>query len=590
MQQRVPPNNEEAEQSVLGCMLLDRDAIFRASERLEAADFYREANARIFQAIVDLNNAGQPVDLLTLTEELRRRAQLDGVGGIAYVTSLLNVVPSAAHLDTYLRIVLEKSVLRQLSATAGRLLTRVHESGDPVDEIVADAERQILEIGQRRTDRNFQSLKQVLDSTLDQIEYIHNNQGRLRGVPTGFPDLDNLTAGFQASDLIILAARPSMGKTQLGLNFAAQATVEAGKTCAIFSLEMSAEQLAMRLLAAEARIDSQRLRSGQLLDEHWKRLGQALIRLQDAKLYIDDTPGISVMEMRARARRLKQEAGLDLIIVDYLQLMSGRARAESRQQEISEISRNLKALARELHVPVIALSQLSRAVESRQDKRPMLSDLRECVTGDTLVALATGETKPIAELVGETPQVITVDERQLTFASATATRVWAVGERPVFALTTSSGRTTRATANHPFLTGDGWTTLEALAPGTRIAVPARAAATDMLAGRTEVAWDEVKAIEPAGTELVYDMAVPGTHNFVANGIVVHNSGAIEQDADLVAFIYRDDYYNPDTDRPNVTEVIIAKQRNGPVGKVELVFLKEYGTFASLDRRHDGAAD
>lgn len=445
MMERVPPNNEEAEQSVLGCMLLDREAIFRSAERLQATDFYREANARIFQAIVDLNNAGQPVDLLTLTEELRRRAQLEAVGGIGYVTSLVSVVPSAAHLDTYLRIVLEKSVLRSLSATAGRLLTRVHDSGDPVDEILADAERQILEIGQRRSDRTFQSLKQVLDSTLDQIEFIHNNQGRLRGVPTGFPDLDNLTAGFQPSDLIILAARPSMGKTQLGLNFAAQATVEAGKTCAIFSLEMSAEQLAMRLLAAEARIDSQRLRSGQLLDEHWKRLGQALVRLQDAKLYIDDTPGISVTEMRARCRRLKQEAGLDLVIVDYLQLMTGRARVESRQQEISEISRNLKALARELHVPVIALSQLSRAVESRQDKRPMLSDLRE-------------------------------------------------------------------------------------------------------------------------------------------------SGAIEQDADLVAFIYRDDYYNPDTDRPNVTEVIIAKQRNGPVGKVELVFLKEYGTFASLDRRHDGAAD
>lgn len=441
MLDRLPPQSEDAEQSVLGAMLLERDAILRAQELVRAEDFYKEAHKRIFAAMVDLHNRGDAVDLITLAEELRRRHHLEASGGITYLTVLANAVPSAANVEHYARIVQDKAVLRALSAAATGILSRVYAPDEDLQTLLADAERQVLEIAQRRSVRSYEHIKDVLGRTLDQIEFLYENKGQLTGIPTGFADLDALTTGLQKSDLIVIAARPSMGKTQLGLNFARHAAVEKGKSVAIFSLEMSAEQLAMRLISAEGQIDSQRLRSGHLMEEHWKRLGLALARLSEAPIYIDDTPGLSVTEIRARTRRLQQEQGLDLVLIDYLQLMQGRGgRAENRQQEISEISRSLKALARELKVPVVALSQLSRAVESRTDKRPMLSDLRE-------------------------------------------------------------------------------------------------------------------------------------------------SGAIEQDADLVAFIYRDDYYNPESERPNITEVIIAKQRNGPVGKVDLVFLKDYGKFVSVDRRH-----
>ncbi len=438
---RLPPQNEEAEQSVLGSMLLDREAIIAAQEILRPEDFYKESHRAIFAAVADLFNRGEAVDLVTLSEELRHREQLESVGGLSYLATVAAVVPSAANVEHYAKIVEEKAVLRSLSAAATRILSRVYQPTEDLEVLLDDAERLILEIAQRRTVRGYESLKEVLHRTLDQIEFLYMNKGQLTGVPSGFADLDNLTSGLQPSDLVVIAARPSMGKTQLGLNLARYAAVEKNLAVAIFSLEMSAEQLAMRLLAAEAGVDSQRLRTGQLNEEHWKRLGQALVRLGDAPVYIDDTPAISVTELRARSRRIRQEHRLDLILVDYLQLMQGHGRAENRQQEISEISRSLKALARELRVPVVAMSQLSRAVEARTDKHPMLSDLRE-------------------------------------------------------------------------------------------------------------------------------------------------SGAIEQDADLVAFIYRDDYYHRDSEKPNIAEVIIAKQRNGPVGVIELLFLKEVGKFVSIDRKHD----
>lgn len=576
--QRPPLANEEAEQAVLGSMLLDGAASLQAIEVLKPEDFYILANRLVFSAIADLNGRGQGVDLVTLSEELRRRGHLEEVGGVSYLAELAAAVPSPAHVQHYARIVSDKATLRDLANFAATLLSRTQHAEDDPSTLLNEGQRQLSELVQRRPARGFAPLREVLDRTLDQIEFLYHHKGEITGVPTGFSDFDTMTAGLQPSDLIIVAARPSIGKTAWTLNVARYAAVEKKKTVGFFSLEMGAEQLAMRLLAAEATVDSQRLRTGQLSEDHWRRLGHALARLSEAPLYIDDTPNIPLVELRARARRLQQDFGLDLILIDYLQLMSAGGRAENRQQEISEISRTLKALARELKVPIVALSQLSRAVESRTDKRPMLSDLRECLTGDSLVALASGEVRPIAELVGKNPRVVTLDGWRIT--TAEAARVWKVGERPVYLLTTRTGRTVRATANHPFRQIDGWAALANLKPGDRIAIPRSYPSTDVF-------WDEVKNIEPAGTAEVYDMEVPGTHNFVANGIVVHNSGAIEQDADLVAFLYRDDYYNPETEKPNIAEVLIAKQRNGPTGKVELLFMKEFGKFVSIDRQHRG---
>lgn len=1240
--QRPPLASEEAEQAVLGSMLLDGAAALAALEMLRPDDFYAQAHRHVFSAIADLHARGEGVDLVTLSEELRRRGHLEDVGGVSYLAELAAAVPSSAHVQHYARIVSDKATLRELARLAGTFLTRAQHAEDEPTALLNQAQQELNQLVQRRPSRGFAPLREVLDRTLDQIEFLYHHKGQITGVPTGFGDLDSMTAGLQPSDLIIVAARPSMGKcvaahtrivdpdtgerltaaewvrqrrgavmavdehlrlsrapvsawiddgikpcyrvttrtgrqvevtlshpfltvtgwrpladlkvgdriavprtlpvfgrddsmspeevrllayfiaegnltqnsprftntdpvilddflhclravfpgsrvyrrgidwsvtlgnrrpqpirrwlagfgldwrlakekfvptavfrlskpllaeflrvliscdgslcyspagrprlefavaaprladdvqhlllrfgilsyrrymrkgytasqghaastrkfdswrvdvtsyehvrryveeigwigekatraevaaaggmtsgavrhrdigrerlaayarllespvlarlaendvlwdeivaiesageqqvydltvpglhnfvaedifvhnTAFVLNMARYAAVEKKKHVGFFSLEMGAEQLAMRLLAAEATVDSQRLRTGQLTEDHWRRLGHALARLSEAPLFIDDTPNIPLVELRARARRLQQDQGLDLLLIDYLQLMSAAgSKAENRQQEISEISRSLKALARELKVPIVALSQLSRSVESRNDKHPMLSDLRECLTGDSLVALASGELRPIADLVGETPDVITL--RGWRVDTARAARVWKVGERPVFRLTTRTGRTIRATANHPFRQVNGWTPLADLKPGDRIAIPRKYAsapgidweperflllghligdgsyiprqplryisqseenlravtdaahnlfgfrasrsavpgatslllsaggnrwqsnpcaewlrnlgvwgqrsyqkqvpacvlqansdqiglflrhlwatdgcvhvkdetkkvtvyystnsetlakqvqhllarvgvyslvskhqkgsyrpgyqvrveggdnqlvfaknvgafglrvhamnrAMDLFATRSaytsldtlpreiwrdvrrrmtergvttramarlrgtayggsshfkfcpsrgtlaeyaelladgalrelalgDVLWDQVRTIEPDGMAEVYDMEVPGTHCFVANGIVVHNSGAIEQDADLVAFLYRDDYYNPETDKPNIAEVLIAKQRNGPTGKVELLFMKEFGKFVSIDRQH-----
>ncbi|HAZ20998.1 MAG TPA: replicative DNA helicase, partial [Firmicutes bacterium] len=422
--ERIPPQNIDAEKSTLGSMLLEKEAIFTATEILKPDDFYREAHRQIFQAVSALSGRGEPVDLVTVAEELRQRNLLEQVGGASYLASLANCVPTAANVEHYAKIVEEKSVLRALISASTRVAQMGYDANLEVETILDEAERAIFAITQKRNIQGFVSLRSILIEAFERIEKLYTEKGGITGIPTGYADLDRLTSGWQPSDLIIIAARPSMGKTTFTLNLAQQAAVDMKIPVIYFSLEMSKEQLAQKLLCAEAGVDSQRLRTGQLVESDWPKLSYALGRLSEANMFIDDTPGISAMEIRAKARRIKAEHNLGLIVIDYLQLMQSRTRSENRQQEVADISRSLKALARELAVPVIACSQLSRAVEQRAQKVPSLADLRE-------------------------------------------------------------------------------------------------------------------------------------------------SGSLEQDADIVAFLYRDDYYNPDTDKKNITELIIAKHRNGPTGSIEL---------------------
>ncbi len=432
---RLPPQNLDAEQSVLGAMLIEKEAVTEVLEILQPSSFYRDVHRQIFEAMTDLFNRSEPVDIITVTEELRRRNQLDGVGGIGYITSLANAVPTAANVGYYARIVEEKAVLRRLLHAAAEISRRVYEEQDSIDNILDAAEGLIFEVAQKRNTRSYVAIKEILIETYEQIEFLYTHKGDVTGVPTGFMEFDDLTSGLHPSELIILAARPSQGKTALCLNIACHAAIRKKVPVGIFSLEMSRDQLAQRMLCAEAQVNSHRLRTGMLTDDDWSRLAKGLGRLSEAPIFIDDSPDLSLMEIRARARRMKSEHKIGLIIIDYLQLMHVRSHVDSRQQEISMISRSLKSLARELQVPVLALSQLSRSVEQRQDRRPQLSDLRE-------------------------------------------------------------------------------------------------------------------------------------------------SGAIEQDADLVGFIY----HNPDTAAENIIELIIAKQRNGPVGSVQLLFLKDIGKFVNLEKR------
>ena len=438
--ERVPPQNIEAEQAVLGAMLIEKEAIARVTELLKGGDFYREAHRLIFEAMLDLYNRNEAVDMITVIELLKREDNLEKVGGIAYVTSLANSVPTAANVHYHAKIVEEKALLRQLIQTSTKIAALGYEGSEEVSQIVDQAEKMILEVSNRRIGGDFTPIKSIVLDAFGKIEQLYESRGGITGLATGFKDLDRLTSGLQKSDLILVAARPSMGKTAFTLNIASNVAIREKKAVAFFSLEMSKEQLVQRMLCAEASIDSQKLRIGELEDDDWTKLINAADRLSGAPIFIDDTAGISVLEMRSKARRLKVEHDLSLIIIDYLQLMqgSGGKGGENRQQEISEISRSLKGLARELGVPVVALSQLSRSVESRQVKKPMLSDLRE-------------------------------------------------------------------------------------------------------------------------------------------------SGSLEQDADIVAFLYREDYYNPDTENKNITEIIVAKHRNGPVDSVQRFFHKQFTRFADLTR-------
>lgn len=376
-QDRLPPQSIEAEQAVLGSVFLDPDTVVGALEFIEAKDFYRRGHQLIFQIMLDLNNNNEAIDIVTITNALESKNQLEDVGGMAYLAELAMIVPTAANMEHYAKIVEQKSILRNLIRTATEIVTKGYDEGDELAAILDEAERSILEVSEKRSRSGFLSISEVLNTSIARIDELYQNDEEITGLPTGYKALDKMTAGLQKEELIILAARPAVGKTAFALNIAQNVGTKTDKTVAIFSLEMGAESLVNRMLCAEGSIDASNLRTGNLSEEEWQNLIVAMGSLSKASIYIDDTPGIRVAEIRAKCRRLKQEKGeLGLILIDYLQLIEGTGR-ESRQQEVSEISRQLKKLAKELDVPVMALSQLSRGVEQRQDKRPVLSDIRE---------------------------------------------------------------------------------------------------------------------------------------------------------------------------------------------------------------------
>ncbi len=439
---RVPPQNLEAEQSVLGAILLDNAALNRSMEILSEEDFYRTANKMVYRSMVALSERNQAVDQITLTDYLRGTGELEHVGGASYIAELVQMVPSAANIRYHCQIVRDKSLLRGLVRTATDVVMKGYEGTTKTDELLEFAEREIFRLTQGHLGGTFIPVSNIIQDSVEIVDRLYSRQEKITGVPTGYKDLDHLLAGLQPSDLIIVAGRPSMGKTSLALGMAEKAALEGNAVVGIFSLEMSRAQLVLRMLSSQAHLDSHAVRTGQLKGPDWVALTEAAGKLEQAKIFIDDSGNLSVQQMRGKARRLKAEHGLDLLIIDYLQLMDGKGSSESRQQEISDISRALKALAKELNIPVVALSQLSRAVENRTDKRPMLADLRE-------------------------------------------------------------------------------------------------------------------------------------------------SGAIEQDADVVMFIYRDEVYNPDTDDKGIANILVRKHRNGPIGEVDLQFHDRYAKFNDLDKRHSG---
>lgn len=862
------PSNIEAERLILGVILLDNVAINQAAEHLKPEDLFLVSNRRVYEKMLALYERGQAIDPLTLQEELRRAGELELVGGPAYLASLFDGVPRFSNIESYIKIVKGKSMLRKLITSSNQIMAMAFDDEEDPEDILDKAERMILAIAEDRIKQGFVHIGEVASKQLTVIEEIAGHQQLITGIATGFADLDYMTSGLQRGDLIIIAARPSMGKTALCLNIAQNAATHtqrhgAKATVGIFSLEMSNEQLVNRLLCSQARVDAHRLRSGHLSKEEWRKLALAVGELAETQIYLDDTPGISVLEMRAKARRLKNERKtLDLLIIDYLQLMSGRGRYESRQQEVSQISRELKMLAKELDVPLVALSQLSRAPETRTGShKPQLSDLREsgCLAGESLVTMAdSGAQVPIRDLVGKSGfKVWALNEATCKLEPAVVSRAFATGVKPVFRLTTRLGRTIRATGNHKFRTFAGWKRLDELVVGERLALPrvienpavqslsngelallghligdgctlprhviqyttrekdlaeavvelalgvfggeikprinqertwyqvylsstrhhthnvrsavsewlselgiwglrsyekrvpakvfeqpaaaigvflrhlwstdgcirlkpgfyapavyyassseelvygvqslllrlginawlrrrpqhgkgrdqyhvsltgkpdlerfaervgavgeykqqsleevmrylkdrqpntnrdvipnavwreivvpamqgagltsrqlaggidiaycgstlykhnlsreraarvARVVDSDALAmlAQSDVYWDQLLAIEPDGEADVYDLTVPGLHNFVAQNFIPHNS--IEQDADVVMFIYREEIYKPETEKQNIAEIIVGKQRNGPTGSVELVFLKQLTRF------------
>ncbi len=859
---RTLPHNLDAERSVLGAILLDNQAINPAAETLTADDFYGEAHRLVFAAMVALSDESQAIDPVTVAEELARGDNLERAGGMGYLSALMDGLPRALNTAQYGRIVKDKASLRNLIASANAIITSAITGEDETDDIIDQAERKIFEIAEDKVKRGFLSIQDLAGETMHELEKLHERREFITGTPTGFKRLDTLTAGFQPGDLIIIAGRPSMGKTSFALNVAQHVSLRHGGSVGIFSLEMSTQQLIRRLMSAEAQVDNHKLATGFLADKDLNDLLNALEYLSAAKIFVDDTANPSLLEMRSKARRLKAEHGLDLLIIDYLQLMS-IGRYENRNLEIGAISRALKGLAKELEVPVIALSQLSRAPEARSEHRPQLSDLRECVTGDTLVHLADGRRIPIESLVGSTPEVIAMSaERKMT--CAVSDKVWKVGQRPILSVRLASGRSIRVTAKHRIYGARGWMRAADLAAGDRLAIPRRlpeptmpdewpdaqvellgqligdgsylsgqpmryctsseensevvatAAASEFgaevkryegrrrwhqllisgngnrwhpagvnrwlrelgvfgqrshekrvpeaafrlsnrqiglllrhlwatdgsispktegkrgahrayyatnspgladdvaalllrlgivariyetrktgyrsgrhvtvqgatalrrfldsvgafgprrqqaetlaiilegLEGNTNVDtlpvesfervravmgergittrrmaalrgtsyggsshfkfapsrgmlsdyaeildddllrqacsddlfWDRVVAIEPDGEEDVYDLTVPGPASWVGNSVIQHNSGNLEQDADVVAFIYREEVYNPDPALQGIAELIIAKQRNGPIGVVPLAFLKQFTAFKDREDRDD----
>ncbi|MDK3255173.1 replicative DNA helicase [Blastococcus capsensis] len=492
---RQPPQDVAAEQSVLGGMLLSKDAIADVVEVLHGNDFYRPAHQVVFDCVLDLYGRGEPADAITVAAELNRTDQLSKMGGAVYLHTLIASTPTAANAGYYAAIVAEQAVLRRLVEAGTRVVQLGYGAaggkGD-VDDIVDRAQQEIYDVTEKRMSEDYSRLEDVLQPTMDELDAIASRGGTARGVPTGIRDLDELTNGLQAGQMVVIAARPGVGKSTLGLDIARSATVKHQMPAVIFSLEMSKHEITMRLLSAEAKVPLHHMRAGTLSDEDWAKLARRMGEVADAPLYIDDSPNMTMMEIRAKARRLKQRNDLKLVVIDYLQLMTSGKRVESRQQEVSEFSRALKLLAKELEVPVIAMSQLNRGSEQRQDKKPMLSDLREsgCLTADTRILRAdTGAETTMGQLfeTGATDVPVWSLDDNLRYVRRHLTHVFSTGRKQVFQLTTSSGKTVRATANHPFLTFDGFRALGELALGDRIAVPRHVPAPDRM-----TVWEDEK--------------------------------------------------------------------------------------------------
>ncbi len=577
---KVPPHDLEAEQAVLGGLMLDNAAWDQIADRLHEDDFYRREHRLIWRSMAELADGNHPLDVVTLSGWLRQQGKLEEAGGLNYLGAIARETPSAANIRAYADIVRERSVLRQLIRAGSDVAEAAfHPEGRTSAELLDHAEQTIFQIAEQtgRNRQGFVGMRQLMPHVIDRIDTLYRTQEPITGLPTGFDDLDKLTSGLQNGDLIIIAGRPSMGKTTVAMNMVEHVAMHKKLPVAVFSMEMPADALGMRMLASLGRVPLQRVRSGDLKDDDWPRLTSTMSLLTETPLFIDDSPGLTPTEIRARARRLQREHdGLGLIAVDYLQLMQIPGFKENRAGELSEISRALKALAKELNTPVIALSQLNRSLEQRPNKRPIMSDLRECVTGDTPVLLADGRRTPISELVGEEPEVIAVNERH-RLVRARAEKVWCVGRRLVYRVQLASGRVLRATGRHRLLTASGWQRVDELSADDRIAV-ARTALEPQEHEASDLFWDSLVAVELDGEEDVYDLTVPGPASWVAGSIVSHNSGAIEQDADLIAFIYRDEVYNEDSPDKGTAELIIAKQRQGPIGTVKLTFLGEYTRF------------
>ncbi len=696
---RVPPHDLSAEESLLGAMLLHRDAIAAATEVCSAEAFYKPAHGHIYDAMCALYAKGEPVDPVTVADELRRSDLLDAVGGPSVIVALQASTPATGNAARYARIVEELAVLRRLIGVAGEIAELGYDVPDDVDAAVDRAESLVFEVAQRRVADTMAPLRDLLGQTLDRLETLFDRGEEITGVPTGFLDLDHQLAGLQPSNLVIVGARPGCGKTSFALNVAAHAAIHARRPVVFFSLEMSRIEISSRLLCAEARVDSSRMRNGRLLESDWPKISQAIGKLGEAPIFVDDNPMVTVMDIRGKSRRLKSKLGdLGLVVVDYIQLMSGRSKAENRQVEVSEISRGLKILARELECPVIALSQLSRNLESRADKRPVLADLREsgCMPADTRILRAdTGQEITLGELVlsQEQPLVWSLDE-DWRLVPRRLVKAFPSGVKPLFRLRLASGYEVDASANHRFRTVEGWRRLDQLQVGQFLAVPRRtplpgqtqiaadrvqgwdqdelvllphllgdgsmgpkrvkyatadpankkanpnadlvpwpvatqikrAAAArgvthrqlaDALGERycgsyllgnenrprrfsrdrlrrigefvgeaetvaratSDVLWEEIVEISSLGDRPTFDATVEGTHNFVANGVVAHNS--LEQDADVVLFLYRDELYDHDSQDRGIAEVHVSKHRSGPTGLTKLAFLDQYTRFANM---------
>jgi replicative DNA helicase len=473
---KQPPQDLAAEQSVLGGMMLSKDAIADVVEVLRPGDFYRPAHQNVYDCVLDLYSRGEPADPITVAAELERRGELRRIGGAPYLHTLIATVPTAANAGYYAEIVAEKAVLRRLVEAGTRIvqLGYAGQDGSDVNEIVDRAQSAIYEVTERRTTEDYVALEELLQPTMDEIDAIASRGGSSLGVPTGFADFDEITNGLHPGQMVIVAARPGVGKSTLGLDWARSCSIKNGMSSVIFSLEMSRTEIVMRMLSAEAKIRLADMRGGRMTDDDWTRLARRMSEISEAPLFIDDSPNMTMMEIRAKARRLKQRHDLKLIVLDYLQLMTSGKRVESRQQEVSEFSRQLKLLAKELEVPVVAMSQLNRGPEQRTDKRPMLADLREsgCLTIGTRVLRAdTGAETTFGELLvsGANPLVWSLDER-LRMVPRPMTNVFSSGTKEVFRLRMTSGREVEATANHPFMTVDGWVPLGELEPGDRLAV------------------------------------------------------------------------------------------------------------------------